>query len=63
MEWLKNLLLRGQTVIATYKKWRVEALEVIESEVGKGSWALKPVIKEIHTLPYIGMKWIGGHEA
>lgn len=59
MKWLKKKVQRGLTGVDTYKIRRAQALGVIESEVGVNSWALLPVIKEIHTLPYIGMKWIG----
>lgn len=60
MKWLNNRVRRTRTAIATYKEWRSEALELIQSEVGKGSWALQPVVKEIHALPYVTLKWLGG---
>lgn len=63
MKWLKKKVRRARAGVDAYKSWRAEALGMIESEVGKDSWALLPAIKEIHTLPYIGMKWIGGSKA
>lgn len=60
MKRLRKAVAGVRAGIDAYKGAREEALEVIESEAGRGSWALRPVIKEIHTLPYITLKWLGG---